>query len=299
VPRVLVVGDLMTVVTGRVARFPRSGENVVLEGAALYASGVAANISMNLAALGVEAVIVGAVGADGPGEQVLAELRAAGVDVSLVRVSPDSPTASMVVMIEPSGERTMIGTRGASERFMIEPIEVLAHGGSPDWLHVSGYTLLDPAMEARCDVLVSAAASLAIPCSVDLEGIGTSGRRTTLDRALTFCNRAEFRGYFGTDALEEVAPRRTAPLVVKAGSEGCYLVELARVLRVVAAPAGDPVDATGAGDAFDAAFITARLSGFVAERACRWGNAAGARTVSAPGPRAHLERAAIDQAISP
>jgi sugar/nucleoside kinase (ribokinase family) len=295
---VLVVGDLMTVVTGRVARFPSSGDNVVLDGAATYASGVAANISMNLVSLGVEATVLGAVGADGGGERVLAELRAAGVDAALVQVRPDVPTASMVVMIEPSGERTMIGTRGASERFRLEPAELLSSGGRPDWLHVSGYTLLDPTMEERCDTLLAAMEAAGIQCSVDLEGIGTSGRRTSLDRVLTFCNRDEFRGYFGTDDPANVAAGRTSPLVLKAGSEGCYLIGAGRLRRVAAASADEPVDATGAGDAFDAAFIAARLAGLDAERACERANAAGARAVMLPGPRAPLEGGAIDGASS-
>jgi ribokinase len=299
VPRVVVVGDLMTLVAGRVRRFPVPGENVVLEDTRTYSSGVAANIALNLRALGVDVTVLGAVGADAAGEQVLSELRDGGVDTAAVLRTSGTPTASMVVLVEPSGERTMIGTRGASERFELDAERAIdgPGGGGPAWLHVSGYTLLDPEMEGRCDAIVSAAEERGIPCSVDLEGIGTSGRRTSLDRLLTFCNQDEFRGYFGTDDPEVVATR-TSPLVLKAGSEGCYLVGSGRVLQVAVVPVGDPTDATGAGDAFDAAFIAASLRGFDAERACRSGNAAGAVTVLVPGPRAPLDRSTIERASS-
>jgi sugar/nucleoside kinase (ribokinase family) len=58
------------------------------------------------------------------------------------------------------------------------------------------------------------------------------------------------------------------------------------------------IDTTGAGDAFDAAFLAARLRGLDPEVACRWGNAAGARKILHRGPRAPLDRTEIEAAAS-
>ena len=165
---------------------------------------------------------------------------------------------------------------------------------------MSGYTLLEPDMEERCDALVRAAEVRGIPCSVDLEGIGTSGRRTTLDRVLTFCNVEEFRGYFNSDdPVAACATRRDAhPLVLKAGPDGSYLVAAASVAHVPTGPVDGPIDTTGAGDAFDAAFIAARLRGLDDASACRWGNRAGAATVRVRAPRASLNLTVIEAPLS-
>ncbi|HYT30430.1 MAG TPA: carbohydrate kinase family protein, partial [Actinomycetota bacterium] len=108
---VLVVGDLMVAVSGRVDRLPHPGENLVLREPVIYATGVAANIALNLRGLDAEAHVAGAVGRDALGDLVLGELRSAGVGVELVERS-EEPTATFVFMIEPNGERTMVGARG-------------------------------------------------------------------------------------------------------------------------------------------------------------------------------------------
>jgi sugar/nucleoside kinase (ribokinase family) len=58
-------------------------------------------------------------------------------------------------------------------------------------------------------------------------------------------------------------------------------------------PSETPIDTTGAGDAFDAAFIAARMRGLSTLEACRWGNAAGRMAVRVVGPRAALSIEAV------
>jgi sugar/nucleoside kinase (ribokinase family) len=260
---------------------------VVLDDPAVHVTGVAANIGLTLAALGVGVAVASAVGRDALGDLVLAELQRGGVEVGLVHRS-EAPTATFVFMIDRAGERTMVGTRGASERFDLDPS--VLDDVRPAWVHVSGYTLLDPAMASRCEGLVDEAARRSTGCSVDLEGIAGSGRTTALDRCTVFCNRTDHRAYFGRD---EVRPTgRPAPLVIKAGEAGCVLAGRSSVEVVPTRPA-TAVDSTGAGDAFDAAFVAATLHGLSPTDACRWGNAAARMKVQSPGPRVELSAEAI------
>src|SRR5437879_3098232 len=99
----------MVVVTGRVGELPCAGQNVVLGGPAVHATGVATNVALSLRALDVDVTVLGAVGDDALGETVERTLSAAGVDASRVRRRPEAPTATMLVMVEPSGQRTMVG----------------------------------------------------------------------------------------------------------------------------------------------------------------------------------------------
>ena len=288
---VLVVGDLAVVVSSTVPRLARAGENFLLPDPQVHASGVGANLAWDLRGLGVESAVAGAVGRDGLGDFVLAELTGRGVGVGHVARS-DAPTGVFLILVDPAGERTMIGYRGAAERFPLDPS--LVERAAVDWVHISGYTLLDPAMESRCEELVDAAESRAIPCSVDLEGIAQSGRRTSLDRVSAFCNLDEYRRYYGHHRV--VPMDRTAPLVVKAADQGCYLVEGETVTACRPLPVR-AVDSTGAGDAFNAGFIAAKLLGRDDLGACAWGNAAARMKVEVPGPRAELSVEAISRLV--
>ena len=285
--RVVVVGDLMVVTVGGVDRMPTPGENVVLHDPSVHVSGVGANVALNLSVLGRRVGMVGAVGEDALADRVLATLDGGGVDTACVRRVAGAVTGSMVVMVEPDGERTMVGTRGASERFEFESSMVLAEP-APAWLHVSGYTLLDGRMGERCEALVTAAVAAGVPCSIDLEGGAAVRHRSLLDRALVFGNETECLACFETADPEAIAARRmraAQPLIVKAGRRGCFVVDRGTATHVRAPDGVEARDSTGAGDAFDAAFIAARLQGASLEEACTRANAAGALAAAVDGPR--------------
>jgi ribokinase len=286
-PGAVVVGDLMVVTMGGVSRMPESGQNVVLRDPSVHVSGVGANVALNLRALGVEVSVVSAVGDDAVGDRVVGELQADGVDTTWVRRAAGTVTGSMVVMVEPDGERTMVGTRGASERFEFDAPSLLS-ACTPAWVHVSGYTLLDGAMAERCEALLAASAHAGIASSIDLEGGAVGGRPQLLERSVVFGNESECRACFGTDEPEALAAARAGEpgaLVVKSGAAGCVLIAGSAITRVPAAGSVAGGDSTGAGDAFDAAFIAARIRGASLETACALANAAGARTARTRGPR--------------
>ncbi|MFE0645970.1 carbohydrate kinase family protein [Streptomyces sp. NPDC058877] len=81
--------------------------------------------------------------------------------------------------------------------------------------------------------------------------------------------------------------RMLGPSVVIAtkGAEGCGgLDEKGAHFTLAAAPA-EVADSTGAGDAFHAGFLAARLRGAGIREAAAWGNRAGALKCRHPGPR--------------
>jgi sugar/nucleoside kinase (ribokinase family) len=169
------------------------------------------------------------------------------------------------------------------ERFRLAPD--LLDATAPDWIHIAGYTMLNPGMPDAYRRLVGQASERGVECSVELEGLAQAGTRVDLHGLTVFCNRHEYRMYFGRD--EVVWPGGAERLIVKSGSEGCFLACSEGVRHVPPIPA-TVRDLTGAGDAFNAAFIAARLAGMEALEACRWGNAAGALKVGVPGPRVDM-----------
>src|SRR5207245_271647 len=188
-------------------------------------------------------------------------------------------------------ERTMIGYRGASEtlrldRQVIEEIE-------PDWVHVSGYTLLNRGQEKELGPFIKAATSKGF-ASLDLEGVAYSARSLPLEGAYVFCNQDEYHSYFRT---EKVAPlSHPFTTLLKAGPSGSYLIRRGglRRFRPFKTKARDT---NGAGDAFNAGFIYARMSGFSEEEACVWGNACAYLKVSRSGPHPRIGKDKVEALV--
>ena len=87
-------------------------------------------------------------------------------------------------------------------------------------------------------------------------------------------------------------------MVVKLGAEGALAVGGRRVSSASRAPRVEPVDATGAGDSFDAGFIAARLAGEGLARALALGCACGALSTRAAGGTAGQPTLAEAQSFS-
>ena len=290
--KVLVIGDLSVSVAAETPRLPRPGDNLILDNPTLTASGVAANISSDLRGLGVDTYVSGVVGRDVFGDVVLRELRSWGVHTRCIGRSP-KPTSIFMVIVDGDGERTMMGYRGASEalrldRQLIEEIE-------PDWVHVSGYTLLNHGQEKGLAQFIKAATSKGF-VSLDLEGVAYGARSLplALEGAYVFCNLDEYRAYFRTN---EVAPlSHPFTTLIKAGPRGSYLIRRGGMRRFRAFKT-KVRDTNGAGDAFNAGFIYARLSGFGEEEACVWGNACASLKVSGSGPHPRIGKDKVEALV--
>src|SRR5687768_8944376 len=97
--RVLVVGDLLAdqFLFGEISRVSREAPVMILRHERTETvPGGAANCAMNLAGLGARAALVGMVGEDSPGRELLESLEVAGVDCSGVVVAPGHVTTTKV-----------------------------------------------------------------------------------------------------------------------------------------------------------------------------------------------------------
>ena len=100
-----------------------------------------------------------------------------------------------------------------------------------------------------------------------------------------FINEAEARLYTGADSLDESLPQwktRKAITILKLGRQGAVWIAPDRDLRV-AAPKVKAVDTTGAGDSFNAGFLSAWMKGRRPEQCLAAGNKAGAESTRKAG----------------
>ena len=225
--------------------------------------GSAANQAAWLASFGVAVDLVARVGAADL-EAEAARLRKMGVTPHLVG-DQERETGRLVALIDPDGERSFFTDRGANEALTAADIPDALVAGAGH-AHLSGYSFFASSSRAAAlDVIRRAGAT---PVSVDpasAEFLREAGPKAFLEwtrgAAILFPNEDEAAVLAGVNDPEAQCARLAAlyPLVViKRGAAGCVAASGAARWRVPA-PNMRAIDSTGAGDAFVAAFLAARL----------------------------------------
>jgi sugar/nucleoside kinase (ribokinase family) len=279
--RIVVAGDVMTDVVatlaGPVARGSDTPARIVQR-----PGGAGANVAVWLARAGVPATLIAAVGDDLPGRAAAQALAAAGVDARLT-IDPARPTGSCIVLVEPGGERSMLPDPGANDALAPAPLPAAAAH-----LHLSGYALLRPGSRAAARALLAAARAAGLGVSVDPASaapLAAAGADAFLGWAgpvdLLVPNRDEL-AVLGGDPAALIGPARE--VVVTLGAEGALWTDGATTVRAAAEPV-TAVDATGAGDAFAAGLLAARLAGAAPAAALASGCALAAQAVVRSGAR--------------
>jgi ribokinase len=258
---VVVVGDICADVVALLSGEPAPGSDRTAE-IATRGGGAGANVAAHLAALGTPVVLAGCVGNDLPGQTLCRDLAAAGVTLA-VRAVPDAPTGTVISLVEPGGERSMLADRGANLALQPGDVPTPRAGGH---LHLSGYTLLDDGPRRAGLAALAAAGEAGCTTSVDPASTGPLAAHgvdrwlgDTRSATLVLPNASEARLLTGcSDAVEAArALARGHPVVVVSlGADGALWVAGETVLHRPAHPA-TIVDTTGAGDAFTAGVLSA------------------------------------------
>jgi sugar/nucleoside kinase (ribokinase family) len=286
--RIVVVGDVMVDIVVRLSEPLARGSDAPAT-IRFHGGGSAANTAAWLAAAGAESVLVGTVGDDERGREARAGLVTHGVKTRLA-VDPELPTGTCLVLVGPDGERTMAPDAGANDALDERDLadELLADG---DHLHVSGYSLLRSGSRDASRAAIARASDAGMTVSVDPSSSAllspdfvdwAGGARLLLP------NASEAHALTGESDPERAAralAERFGEVVVTLGPAGALWTDGEAVLRAAAEPVDEVVDSTGAGDAFAAGLLTARVAGMSTAEALAAGCRLAARAVSQPGAR--------------
>ena len=246
--------------------------------------GSAANVAMFGALNGTPSRFIGQVGNDNLGEQLCASLRESGVDVCTVA---EGRTGSIVVIVQPSGERTFLTDRGvASELSLFDA----SHLAGVSIVHVPTYSLaLDPLATTAVQYIRAARAAGAL---ISIDASSTSVLRDYgIDRYsdliasiapdVFLCNNDEA----ALLNIDSAHPMSGAELtVIKRGALPVAATTAAGAVTEVATPqVANIVDTTGAGDAFAAGFLPAYTTSRDIAQAIEHGHALASRVLRSPG----------------
>jgi len=299
-PRVTVLGSLNMDISVTVPRLPGPGATVVGSAARFTPGGKGANQAVAAARLGAEARMVGCVGDDEFGRQLLAALLAEGVDADGVRVVAGVPTGLAMIAVDGAGENLITVAPGANHQ--VGAREVARVGARPRDVLVISAEIPVPAISsalalasgARCVLNLAPvpetqetrpdAAALVAAGAPDWLVVNESEAAAVLGRPVAGLADA------GQAAAQLIA-RGPRHAVVTAGGYGAALAGPYGA-EVIAGFRVNAVDTVGAGDTFVGALAVALAAGVPASRAVRAASAAGAAAVTRHGAQAAMPRPA-------
>jgi len=295
---VCIIGNLnIDLIIRNVPRLPTWGTEVFGESHVIVSSGQAGYIGLALTHLGIPTSIIGNVGQDVNGQQILNDLKASGADISACEKTASDQTGITVAIVRMDGERAFV-SNFASLRDFDEAL-ALRHW---DKIHQAG--------------IVGMVGTFALP-NLKLNAIARlmakayqSGKVTMLDTGwdpsnwqddtilgikevlhyvtLFMPNLDEARAITKAETVQEagdiLATLGPAVVVIKCGAEGSY-AKIGGQTYFLPAQSVDVYNAVGAGDTFGAGFIYGYRRGCPIEACLAFGNSAAALYVSKDNDR--------------
>ena len=277
---VAVLGSINMDLVVRVPGLPRPGDTVLGDRLLTIHGGKGANQAVAAARLGAQVRIIGRVGADAFGPQLVAGLREDGVDTSGVAIDASEPSGVALIVVDGSGQNTVTVAPGANSTVGEDEVARLVAGLARDDVVVLQLEIPLPA------VLAAIQSAREVGARVVLNAAPTAALtgRAVPEVDVLIVNEGE-AGELGLAALR----KSVGALAVTLGAAGSMVYEGERVTRIAPRPV-DAIDATAAGDALVGAVAFALARGSTVLDAARLGGAAGAAAVTKMGARPSLPR---------
>ena len=289
---VIVLGGINMDLVAITPRFPAAGETVVGDRFLTYPGGKGANQAVASAMMGAETLMVGRVGDDMFGPQLLAALRSKGVDVSGVAVSPGASSGIAVIDIDASAQNRIIQILGANDTCGQEEAGTIA-----------------AAMDRTSTLMLQLETPLDLSLRVAQEA-RSLGKTVILDPGpvrpipqdfYACCNvitpnETEAQALVGFPVTDRESAARAAQVlldrgvelaVVTLGAQGAVYAT-GRMSGYVPPFPVTAVDSVAAGDAFNGALAAALASGEEARQAVLIASAAGALAVTRSGAQSSM-----------
>ena len=296
--RVLVVGSLNADLVVRTARIPGPGETVAGSDLVIVPGGKSSNQAAAVGKLGGDVAMLGCVGDDGNGAMLVKSLENAGVGVSQVRALEGVSTGSAMIAVDDAGENCIIVSPGANGRLSADDVntatDFFASADSSSVLTLCLEVSLDAvkaaarnARERGAKVVLNISPYMKVGADLlDLVDMLLVNNHELAD----LTGQAEFDPLGdwtsvieATNAALGASGPRT--VVVTLGAQGARIIDLdaGTASEQIPSPKVKPVDTTGCGDAFLAAFSFRIAAGDDLEQAAAFAVRVGAYAATGEG----------------
>jgi ribokinase len=289
-PEILVVGSLNADLVVRAPHFPQPGETISGGDLQIIPGGKGANQAVAAARQGTSVAMVGRVGNDSFGPELINNLKQNKVDTSYVQIDPQSATGTAIIVVDANGQNSIVLSPGGNGRvssadianvpvsdhklllLQLEiPIEAVASAAR--WAKESGlHVLLNPAPAYSLSDELIALPHFILPNESELSLL--------TDQSVSDVSSAE-------KAAKVLIKRGAQNVIVTLGANGALLMTGTQVIHVDTYKV-NVIDTTAAGDAFIGGFASALLQKKSLEDAVRYGCACGALATTKFGAQPSL-----------
>lgn len=302
-PSVTVIGSINMDLVVRSPRIPLPGETIIGSGFHTVPGGKGANQAVAAAWLGADVAMVGRVGDDAFGDELLESLVAAQVDPWFVARDRKQASGVALIVVDDAGQNSIVVIPGANMALapgevvdaepVIEDADVLLLQ-----LEIPLETVIVAAKLGRehgAKVVLNPAPARPVPeellSLVDV--LVPNERETELLTGLAVDDLAH-----GQEAARGLLATGVETVILTLGAQGALLAYGHETLHVPAFEV-EVVDTTAAGDAFLGGFAVALAEGKDLAEAVRWGNAAGALAATKLGAQPSLPgRPEVEQLLA-
>lgn len=260
----LSVGDFSVDVYAHVPELPSFGEKLAGEPLGWFGGGVGGNFAAAAACYGRKARVLAAVGDDAFGQYALAQAAAPGVDTDHIAVRDDASTTWHFVAVGDQGEKalTLLPTALFFPRHAWFSPEAFAGARH---MHIAALDVPEALLFAD----TAAASGLTLSLDVEPAALRKYERRQ-VDELIARCDvlsvneysLAELAGPDPVEGAQALMDRyATQVVIVTLGGHGSVVVDGSGAYQVSAIPVDRVIDTTGAGDCFNAVFVSEWLEG--------------------------------------
>ena len=264
-----------------------------------FPSGAPGIFISTAARLGHSTALISGVGNDDFGENIMRRLKHDGVDISRVIIPEDGHTGIAFVTYFADGERKFLFYMDNSPCVKAKAPENMSGFEDTRYMHIMGCSLMADVNFAReiiktMNMMKSHGVKISFDPNVRLEMMKDKAvlnmlQEVFMSSAILMPGVSELKMFTGKDNIDEAinsvfANPSLEILVLKNGSKGSKIytrngLEVEQPIYKVT-----QLDATGAGDSYDAAFICGLAEGKSLADAAKMGAAAGALNAAAFGP---------------
>lgn len=266
----------------QVPALPAPGDTVLATSRATSPGGKGANQAVTLRRLGAAVEMVGVVGGDDAGRELLENFDALGVGRAHVRVAEGEPSGIAVVAVDATGDNGILVAPGASGT--LSPADVEAADAA-----IAGADVVLLQLEVPLETVsatVAAARAAGVPVVLNAAPAQHLPDDLIASLDLLVVNEGEALALAGGDDAEAAArallARGARSVVVTLGGDGAFVLDEDGLTRIPAHRV-EAVDTTGAGDTFVAAIAAGLAAGDDVRASARLAAAAAALAVQRPG----------------
>lgn len=287
--KIVVVGSINMDLVAQANHLPQPGETVIGSHYQYGPGGKGANQAVAAARLGAAVTLIGQVGADETGTQLLAGLEGDQINLSAIARTTSYRSGLAVVTVDPQGENTIVVIPGANQGIDQAYVQRASHSfAGADvvllQLEIPMSGVIEAAKQghqAGAKVMLNPSPMQSLPLEL-LASVDVLVLNQLESQTMTGCLEPQA-------AAEALLKKGFETVVITVGAAGAWVghQEMASPLHLPGVPV-KAVDSTGAGDAFTGALAVAFAERQEISTAIQFANAAGAYAATILGAQPSL-----------